>query len=521
MTVNTLDNHQEQERSAHTVGELLLRLLPIGLSVFCLSALVYYHLRHADLHANSVLQVLIAGIYDIFGLAPSVLCCLLVLTWSSIWFVTGRLDRPWSRLGRLLAMTVMLGVFLNLGDGGVTPAPHKGQLGEWLARHLYGLIGYLPSIVLVWAITFASLLLATDFFFSDSFERLRRRHAPDADRESGVEQAVTDHLRGLATPPSAPVNRNVPPAPAAPAISAALAAAAIDEIGDDIPDPLSDEALSQAATQAVAEAPAAEVEPPAPRRRLSYFERRQLEEEEAARRAAVEASPDARELDTLLREPLASSAAAVEADVPGAPAVADEAPTRAQPLDWVSLDDEVDEVDEDADEADAAEPVEDDDDDVADDVQDELDGEAEGDEVDDDAEDDDAEDDDAEDDDAADDDAADGVAAADLAAFENDDADDDAAPEIAETASEEPVVAIPRPPAREPARQQNLFAPGIDENLIQEAAEVVVGAGRASATLLQRKLRVDYDTACDLLAALAKRGVVDLGADANHGRIVG
>ncbi|MEO6596620.1 MAG: hypothetical protein ABIP94_17875, partial [Planctomycetota bacterium] len=195
MTVNTLGIY-DQDRSSRTVAEWLWPLLPIGLSVFCLAALVYYRLYYGVLEVRSAMQVLIATIYGTVGFAPAVLCFLLVLTWSSIWFATGKLERPVSRVLRLLAMTVMLGVFLNLGDGDVTAAAHKGELGAWLAGRLVAAIGYPASLVLVWVVTFASLLLATDFFFSESFERLRSRQARP---ESGVEVAVTDHLRGLGT----------------------------------------------------------------------------------------------------------------------------------------------------------------------------------------------------------------------------------------------------------------------------------------------------------------------------------
>ena len=44
--------------------------------------------------------------YNWFGLAPSVVFFLMVFAWSSIWAVTGILERPLARLGRLLVMAV-------------------------------------------------------------------------------------------------------------------------------------------------------------------------------------------------------------------------------------------------------------------------------------------------------------------------------------------------------------------------------------------------------------------------------
>jgi DNA segregation ATPase FtsK/SpoIIIE-like protein len=91
-------------------------------------------------------------------------------------------------------------------------------------------------------------------------------------------------------------------------------------------------------------------------------------------------------------------------------------------------------------------------------------------------------------------------------------------------------VPIPRPEPgrrrdrdddRAATRQQPLFGSWIDEALLQDATEVVTSARRASATLLQRKLRIDYALAVDVLAALAARGVVELDDDATQGRVVG
>jgi DNA segregation ATPase FtsK/SpoIIIE-like protein len=112
------------------------------------------------------------------------------------------------------------------------------------------------------------------------------------------------------------------------------------------------------------------------------------------------------------------------------------------------------------------------------------------------------------------------------------DGDDTGAAGAAGPERTEQIVPIPRPePSRRDrdagdrddgrgARQQPLFGSWIDEALLADAVEVVTSSRRASATLLQRKLRIDYALAVDVLAALAARGVVELDDDATQGRVV-
>ena len=78
-------------------------------------------------------------------------------------------------------------------------------------------------------------------------------------------------------------------------------------------------------------------------------------------------------------------------------------------------------------------------------------------------------------------------------------------------------MSIPRP-AEQP-RQMSLFGASMDESLLREALEICESARRASATLLQRKLRIDYAQACVVLAQLAQRGMVELEEDGTQARI--
>ncbi|MEY4831005.1 MAG: Ftsk gamma domain [Planctomycetota bacterium] len=85
------------------------------------------------------------------------------------------------------------------------------------------------------------------------------------------------------------------------------------------------------------------------------------------------------------------------------------------------------------------------------------------------------------------------------------------------SAIEEPLMSIPRP--AEPPRQMSLFGASMDETLLREALQICESSRRASATLLQRKLRIDYEQACVVLAQLAQRGMVELEEDGTQARI--
>jgi DNA segregation ATPase FtsK/SpoIIIE-like protein len=60
----------------------------------------------------------------------------------------------------------------------------------------------------------------------------------------------------------------------------------------------------------------------------------------------------------------------------------------------------------------------------------------------------------------------------------------------------------------------------VDEALLGEAVELLGGTRRVTAALLQRRLRIDYQQAMDVMVQLASRGLVELEADASQGRVV-
>ena len=75
-----------------------------------------------------------------------------------------------------------------------------------------------------------------------------------------------------------------------------------------------------------------------------------------------------------------------------------------------------------------------------------------------------------------------------------------------------PRPAAPTPPAVQPqqdrGRQQSLFGAGVDDGLVEEARELLASGRRPSASLLQRKLRIDYEMAQELLSELERRGLL-------------
>jgi len=632
MTVNTLGSDSRlggdsvatsKSRDSRTVAEWLWPFLAQGVALFSISALFYCHFHRQGLEPGSLVQHAVVGLYDVFGLAPSVVFFLMVFAWASIWLFTGILERPMVRVTKLLVMVLMLGVFFNLGSGGVSAGSHTGSLGAWIAGRLVVGIGYVPSIVLVWPTMFASVMLATDWFFTEWFERDRTT----TNFEVGVEDAVTDHLRGLSSVANTQESAERPST-----LDAAAAAAAVVETAEPVEhtepveqtavaeDPVVIEPMAppeevvveeeEVASEPVAvdEQPADEPQPEegdyvVPARPLSYAERRRQRAER--RSVAAEEAVSTSEAPVAAEEPLVAAPVTPE---PVAQAV-DEASTSGAPLvgkeELAALfgtvredesveeevvvagdaddDDDGDGVDyedgtvdaeleeevgeEEADEEEAEEEYEDED--VADedveyeeesDEEEEVDDEEEVDEEEEELEDDeeeyeyvevDEEDDDEEvDEEEADDEeladevyvhvedqddeqpdvVVEEVAEAIDAAVEevvNEDAEE--AREVAETIEadgsvvsiprpeEPPPVTLPTPPAvaeereqREDAasKQQKLFGGGVDEDLLLEAIDVVNSGRRTTATLLQRKLRIEYELAVEVLDELTSRGLL-------------
>lgn len=601
MTVNTLGSDprlggdaiaSSKLRDSRTVAEWLWPFLAQGVALFSISALIYYHV-HPGIEPGNLLQHAVVGLYDFVGLAPAVVFFLMVFSWSSIWLFTGILERPVVRVAKLVVMAVMLGVFFNLGSGGVAADTHTGSLGAWIANRLVVGIGYVPSIVLVWPTMFASVMLATDWFFTEWFERDRKT----TDFEVGVEDAVTDHLRGLSSIANKP-QVNVPE-PERPAALGAEVTAATIEPAEFVPRtavaeaPVVIEPLAppvESASVREAPHPGAIDDSDVPPRPLSYAERRRVRAErrsteQADETAPVAATPEPVEAASISEKrthaPLvgkAELAALFGSDDDAAPVasegserisdeseITEDVPSeeaRWQDSDHVEddsaeLEEEDAEADEDheyeeeseedseEEEGDEYEAEEEDDEEVEEEYEDEeedleVDAELEDEyeeedvEVDEDLEDEDLEDEDHEDEEIEDEElqeqagepldiiASDADADADAAALE------DASEAIEVAASTEadgsvvsiprpedvPPVSLPTPPAvgnvRDAAasKQQKLFASRVDEDLLLEAMDLVSSGRRTTATLLQRKLRIDYELAVEVLDELTNRGLL-------------
>ncbi|MSR38816.1 MAG: hypothetical protein EXS02_08280 [Planctomycetes bacterium] len=570
-------------------------LLPIAASMFALAALVTYQLHAGEQEPESFLQRLVVGIYQFIGFVPSFFFFLLVISWSSIWFFTGRLERPRTRLGRLLALTLALAVWVNLQPSGSEPSLAAGVLGYYIGTSMVNMLGYFLSVLLVAPMALATLLLATDFFFYRYFEGVHARLDNLGEPSSGgVELQVTEHLKGLSrefvpalsTSPASICGLSLLPqsidvvvadevafdpadeplvlrrlssferrqlaiaqlqqssiaaAMDAGELAAEVAAIAALETGDHIAlgttagvgraDLLGADLNAAALLQSAArdddlasvdgerDAPyrrgrlapivdlvAEFVSPPAPE--PAEFAAAKIAAEEFAKSEALEADLHAADIAAVAEElDRAGDASLAAAEVPIEGGLAAFVELATEPESAVAeFECAADAVEAKDTFAPAMEP---------------------------------AADEPAADEPAADEPAADEPAADEPAGvpFEatgahsqsvapvatrgtEDDLDVDSVSEaVAETAAMaiEAVVAIPRPP--EGVRQQRLFVGRVDESLVLDAIGIVTSSRRASATVLQRKLRIDFEQAMELLSVLAHRGVIDLVEGEAQGRV--
>ena len=65
-----------------------------------------------------------------------------------------------------------------------------------------------------------------------------------------------------------------------------------------------------------------------------------------------------------------------------------------------------------------------------------------------------------------------------------------------------------------------MFVTTLEEPVILEAIELVTASRRASATYLQRKLRIDFEQAMELLGVLAHREIIELEKGESQGRVL-
>jgi hypothetical protein len=464
-------------------------LLPFGLSVFFLSALAYYHVQRSNLAGTSLLQRAVVGLYDGLGFVPGFMLCLLVLAWSSIWFITGRIEAPLSRIVRVLVLTVSLAVLVNLEPAGQTLAPHSGAIGAFLAPRFVSVFGFTISTVLVSLIALVALLFATDFFFYRYFDSLAapaagtEPAAPPRQAAPEVEPEVVAAFQSLRAPLAGRT-----PAPAAPTVPA-RSAPGRDEDEDEVEDELP-EWPPDIAAEADDEVDDQDGD-------------RDLQDE--APESDVAQAADDRDLDDRdLGGPQPIAARVPGHDEPvEEPPCADFVPPPApgeEPLAAVRASRSEDDAaaafeGDDGPQAAAAVPADDRDPPAAAPAAD-GDGTQDHEQR-----------------------RAGGPTAAPAPA--GDDFDIAGAIDPGLPAAPEPGVELPRPSHPPVVRQRSLFlGPGTDDALVGEAARVVVEQRRANAALLQRRLRVSYDDAIDLLDSLRRRGVIDGAERDDAGRVL-
>lgn len=440
--------------------------LPLGLvgaSVFLLSGLSYYHLALAGSDAGGGWTAgVVAGLYQFLGFVPGFMLGLLALAWGTIWFLGGSIERPGARLLRIVVLTISLAVLVNLEGSLGALQPHDGVLGHWLASRFVNVFGFGLSAVLVSLVALASLLLATDFFFYRHFDSLAAPAAAAPATSSarigdaGVEPEATAMLRGLREDLRAVEQRTVWSAPLddeeplLPRQSAAELEVGSEGVGPELAaaEPAVEEPAVEEAVDVHAEA--------APEPAVGEVDGewgRDVREIELP-----ELLPDEQELAAAVEEFMASLAPAAPAgpDSHGSAPSAPSAPS--EPLgeggaellpDAASVGpQDLDDEAPRAPEQEAASPAQ--------------------------------------------------------AGSADADVELDAVPEP------ETVVPLPRAATVPAARQGTLFLRGsLDPDLLAEATQVVRHAGRATAALLQRRLRIGYDDAIAVLDALRTSGILD------------
>lgn len=453
----------------------------------------------------------VKGVDELFGFEPSFMVAALAFVWSSIWFLTGRVDRPLGRLFRILALGFCLAVLVGLrGDGASIES--GGRIGSYLAQRLGDALSPGLATFLVGAAVIASLLLATDFFFFGFFKRLAdraasggpvpSRPAPRVDASGateavaerrapngeGVERAAIAELESLrlahgvrAPEPAVVSERDVeselrrPREDDAPfgEADALSRVAAVPEAGE--------RRERRRARREWAETPPPPPSPPPPALPPEPIE-------DVVAFASVEISEDpvtALEADALDRLDAESPRAAPEPEPEPEPAleleIEPELEPEPVPESVLVFEDESDPLDERVIEFDVTEEEAPPDEyEFADPPEERI---------------------------------------VELKPYPRREPEREPVAELASESASEPIVEVPQPEVL--PEQQRLFgATQLDEALIAEARELVVRYRRASVTFLRRRLRVGAEDAIELMRELERRGVVECGEDATQGRVV-
>jgi len=460
-------------------------LIPVAVSGFLLSAMTSLRVQ-GDLPSppEGTLAGGVVALYRLFGFEPLFMVCVLTLTWSSIWFLTGRVERPLSRLARIGALGLSLAILVNLRVDGVLPSG-GGELGALLASRLASVVSPAISIFAVAVAAVAALLLATDFFFYGHFERLGARRlgardlgtpAPEVDEVDAVEQEELESLElgapHLAAPPFEPVEVTQPDAGPDPEPDPEPEQASEgDEMGDLGPQSQEEEvwAIEEGLSSVTLLGP-----------RLQEIE--DLEHVvDAAGAAAVDGETPASAGNDAAADPVVDPMGDESfVDAPNETVVVSAGPSEDDP----SLGDEAQADVERTEGTPFGEPSED-----------HADTRAESEPV-----------------DTA---SSETPLVSGAAVGDEEPAGAQISEQPAPAAGAEPVVELTPAPRVVPQPA----GPAIDAELVEEAVELVVAHRRASANFLKRRLRVEDDEAIALLQLLAQRGIIDCELGATQGRV--
>ncbi|MCA8944387.1 MAG: DNA translocase FtsK 4TM domain-containing protein [Planctomycetes bacterium] len=499
-------------------------LLPIAASVFLLASLTAFRLRGGVAGDAGLLATPVVALYEFFGFEPAFMGCLLVLTWSSIWFLTGSIEQPANRLLQILTLSFCLAILVNLRSDGVAP-PQGGVLGAFFAERLYSVFGFILSTIVVSATTIVMLFRATDSFFIRYFESAGRTRLAIPD--PGVETQAVDELQSLELTSS----RVVGDAPSGgvrildPEVAVRLEPQWSREVASEVEDEereefaraleaeFEDETVSTDGDEIDDGDDVFDVEDPD---ELGVTE---TEFDDGITVRLEEVAADAARIESeRFRDEEDGRAVGFEVPVDEAFSVVEEAALFVESDDDESEVEESDEIESDTTLVSAPEIVEPEVDedsfemplfssgfaraamsvtDDAGDSPDEADSEEDADLVLEDAA-------DAEDEEPV------------VVLIED-------ASELVETDVEpvEPTVELPAMPPVDRSRQSGLFGDAkADRELVDEAAELVLEHRRASASFLRRRLRISADEAVDVLGELAHLGVVECEPGDTQGRVV-
>ncbi len=164
-------------------GGFLLPFLILCVSLFLTIGIVVYHARGGVESPSSFLQALVAGVYRFLGWSGSLIGLVLVLVWS-LRACLGPGNVPKLRLRALGILGVVLGAAGVSGTAGYMEGVRAGGwIGSVMAPRMTALFGVFGSILVFSILLVASLLLATNWLFWDEFRRLAEKKASAGEGE--------------------------------------------------------------------------------------------------------------------------------------------------------------------------------------------------------------------------------------------------------------------------------------------------------------------------------------------------